>query len=191
MRVAQRAMLFAKATLILIMVPAAALGQRSGYATGGGDVSPTVFMTYFARVDGGQTYPELPLVVLWRGSPGWKDGRISGTSAPYNVFESELRQRRQHLLEMGLETARATVRVAFDPLARRVDIMGQELMLGNNNVVLVDSVDSTPTIVAVMQVNLVLEANEDFAEGLDALGRRTLILSRVLERSAGLLEFVR
>jgi hypothetical protein len=132
------------ACMIAIALALASLAaQRSGSSSGGGGTgraSDSVLGTWEAS--GQQNMDTLDLLVLWRGHPGWwakaTDIAVGGSD---------------HLHRLKADDAMLELR--FDPAARVVRVQGQTVSLGDNNVVMVDGVD-TPnrlTVVGTMRVD--------------------------------------
>jgi len=109
-------------------------GSRSTSGSAGAGttdiLSPVAAATYFLRP--GDKRPELQLLVIWRGAPGWfaegprsmrfrVDGRV-GTTTVVRFGAVELT-------------------VAHDPAKKTATIQGRTVELLDNNVVLVDEVD--------------------------------------------------
>ncbi len=96
-------------------------------------LSPTVVGAWFTHSDapGSNT---LDLLVLWRGSPGWflRGGSSGGSGGGDGTGRRSLSVRYDDLV----------LQVMFDGLARVVEIDGRNVPLNDDNVVLVDDVDS-------------------------------------------------
>jgi hypothetical protein len=94
-------------------------------------ISPVVKATWFTERRNGAT--QLDLLVLWRGTPGWfmqpggSGGRGGGPSRPQSAW---------------ITHGALTLTVEFDSSERVAVVQGQRLDLGDDNVVLVDEIDS-------------------------------------------------
>lgn len=167
--------------------PGLATGQMPGVAVEEGAISSTVFATVYARAEGGEPR-EIMLVVLWRGSPGWTEGPMRGTSRPSSAGRGG--QGRSNLLASAYRIGDVTLALSFDPAHRVVRIMEQEILLGDDNVVLVDSVDTA----AALRVAATLRIDPDVepASGVDrsGVGAATLDMASIINRSATLRGFV-
>lgn len=125
----------------------AAQTQNAGIA-GSGVLSPSVVASY----QGSGNMPTGPLtidlLVLWRGSPGWFDVRTStvGGGGSDGV----------HLVKV----ASRTLEIQFDSRARTVQVEGQVVALQQNNVLLLDEVDSPSgaKVAGVLRVDVTLSA---------------------------------
>jgi hypothetical protein len=122
-------------------------------------------VTWVARygADGGQA---LDLLVLWRGTPGWfAKGAGSGTSAGGNSesFHSTIRYG-------GLE-----LEVELQPQTRVATIQGKRIELRDDNVVLVDDVDSPggPSVVRTLRVDPELPRTDNGYPMIEAVLRRS------------------
>jgi hypothetical protein len=137
--------------------------QARGFTRGGGGtstarfVSPTVVASWSAHenyADGSKT----TLLVLWRGTPNWfsKRGRDGGSSGGSSFGSGGGGSSAyQYFSEGGL-----TFTLEFDYDKKIVKMLNQEISLKENNVVLVDFVDSAvgPTIVGYRWIDPALPA---------------------------------
>ena len=184
-------------TCLLVLVgPARAHSQHRGVVGGEGQVSPTTLVTYWARTDRGDgSTPEILLLVLCRGRPGWIGTQFIGSSAPFDARQADLRAARRHLLEaryqIGHERLEVTLTVSFDPQAKTVEILGEKHALGDHNVVLVDSVDTRAHVMRTLRVDPALIMERDFMPAEFSQQRRIIDIRKVLQRSRELLEFTR
>jgi len=136
-------------------------------------ISPVALVSWVARygADGGQT---LDLLVLWRGAPGWfATGSGSGTSSGGNSdsYHSTIRYG-------GLE-----LQLEFQTQTRTATIQGKRIELRDDNVVLVDEVDSPggPSVVRTLRVDPELPRTDNGYPMIEA----------VLRRSPAIVEFLR
>jgi hypothetical protein len=107
--------------------------RPNGGISGSGSLSPSVVATYEGRGNLPAGPVLLDLLVLWRGTPGWFDENNSaGVGGPDGV----------HRLAFG---SRA-VQLRFDSGARAVHVAGQVVALADDNVLLLDEVDSNQGI---------------------------------------------
>ncbi len=102
---------------------------------GGGNqmMSPVVFASWITGRQGSEP-EQLQLLVLWRGTPGWflRPGGSKVSSAGSGAGSHTT------IVQGGV-----TLTLDFDPEARVATIHGKRLELGEDNVVLVDEVDSS------------------------------------------------
>ena len=181
--------LMAAGLLVPVTWPGSAAGQRAGLVTVEGVLSPTVFATGYARAEGGVAR-EVVLVVLWRGKPGWTEGPIHGTSVPFDASPSELRTARRDLLEAGYRIGPVNLTLSFNPASRSIRVQDQEVNLGEDNVVLVDSVDAARSfrVVGTLRIDPAVVPETDLTR---AGGERpSLDLARLIGRSGALKDFL-
>jgi hypothetical protein len=137
--------------------PDAGRGSSSGSAV----VSPTVVAGWFTRRGGAEAV--LDLLVLWRGSPGWalRGGQAVGSSGGGTGQRQGMTIRRGDL----------SLHMAYDAAARSCEIEGQAMPLGDDNVVLVDGVDSRdgPRVVKTLRIDRALATTD----AVDAAIRRS------------------
>jgi hypothetical protein len=105
----------------------------------------------------------LDLLVLWRGAPGWflKDGHQSSSGGGDDRGHVNVRlEQAGVVLEINLDTQNGTARIA-----------GEELVLGDANVILVDGVDlpEGPKVVGTQYVD---PLTEPLPDGLYIILRR-------------------
>ena len=119
--------------------------------SGNGVVSPAVVGGWFTRRDGGGAH-WLDLLVLWRGSPGWfLRSTTSGGSGGGGAGSRR---------GMTVRRGDLSLYAAFEPGPRLFQIEDTTRPLGNDNVVLVDDVDSPtgPRIVKTLRIEPALGA---------------------------------
>lgn len=147
---------FATAFLAATLCWAAEVPQPKGVETSSGSrvVSPAVVASWIAHTEQGGP-PELELLVLWRGAPGWfmrtdssgSSGSISGRSGSDDQDRGLwVDQLNYGGLSLGLE---------FDRRAHTARVQGQEVSLGSANVILIDDVDqaSGPIVAGSLRVD--------------------------------------
>jgi hypothetical protein len=117
---------------LLFQTAAIVAATQTGNAAiaGSGLVSPSVVASYQASGNMPTGPLRIDLLVLWRGSPGWFDQRTSivGAGGSDGV----------HVVKL----ATRTLEIQFDSRARTVQVQGQVVALQQNNVLLLDEVDS-------------------------------------------------
>ena len=122
-----------------LVLPSCAGGQArsarssTNYAGGEHPVSPAVWTSWFAETEEGIPR-EVSLVVLWRGAPRWYSHINGGTTVmhpPESTSEALVSSFRFGDTELSL---------SFDPSTRIVRLLGQEIVLGEDNVIFVDQV---------------------------------------------------
>lgn len=122
-------------------------------SSGSGVVSPTVVASWVARTAPGGL-PELELLVLWRGTPGWfmradSSGSSGSVSTRSGGDDPDPGLLVEHLsyggIRLGLE---------FDRRNHTARLQYQEVTLGSSNVVLMDDVDaeSGPRVAGSLEV---------------------------------------
>ena len=119
----------------------------SGSTSGNPPVSPSVMATYMCRL-----YPdgrgELELLLLWRGTPGWfmrnsGGGSNGGSSAGWSASGGSSGAgggpvtRTEWITQGGL-----SLQIRFEPQSRKLWIQEREVAINEDNVVLIDDVDS-------------------------------------------------
>jgi hypothetical protein len=117
--------------------PPRRLPPPGGYASSGSTqpVSPVAMATWRTRYDHTGQHT-LDLVVVWRGQSGWylrpgpRRSSGGGNEAAFSVTS---------------EYGSVVLRLRLDMAPRVAEIQGQRVNLGDNNVVLVDSVDEPGT----------------------------------------------
>ena len=109
------------------------------FSTGNGPVSPAVVATFVWRSQPPGS-PELQLLVLWRGTPGWfmrgPNGYTQSGSGQAGVDESGPGVVVEHWSYAGTR-----LDLEFDPSKRAARVQDHEIALGSANVILVDDVD--------------------------------------------------
>ena len=95
-------------------------------------VSPVALATWRTRYDENDRHT-LELVVIWRGQPGWYLKRVGRRTESGGGNATKFNMTSQY---GGIE-----LNVEFDLTARVLRVQGKRVDLGENNVVLVDSVD--------------------------------------------------
>jgi hypothetical protein len=163
------------AILMLVALGPAMAQVRSSGATVDRVLSPRVVANWLSHPDESGAM-QLDLLVLWRGSPGWfavaegGAGERGGGGMESQAVRS-LRLRYGDI-DLGLE---------FRPETRVVVFLGEELVLGEANVVLVDAVDTSPHVIETTQVGstipdagrieLLLRRSPELVEYLDCEAR--------------------
>jgi hypothetical protein len=153
MRMLAGCLLFQTAAIV-----AATQTPNAGIA-GGGVLSPSVVASY----QGSGHMPTGPLtvdlLVLWRGSPGWFDERTSivGGGGSDGV----------HVVKVA---ARA-LEIQFDSRARTVQVQGQVVALQQNNVLLLDEVDSAggANVAGVLRVDATIWPSAGGGQNVDPI----------------------
>jgi hypothetical protein len=161
-----RAAASALALAALCAAPVTLTSQGRGFNRGGGGsstsrvASPTVvgsWMSHESWSDGVTT--KTTLLVLWRGKPGWfSKSSSSGSSGGGGASTGS-----QHLSYGGLN-----LDIEFDYDKSIAKILGQDISLAENNVVLVDFVDA-PGGATVVDRRWVAAAAPDQPSGPDAI----------------------
>jgi hypothetical protein len=119
----------------------ALLGRKEAHAESGSmAVSPAVVATSFASHSGGGT-PQLRLLVLWRGEPGWFVKPESAGSHETGSLSSSAGRTGMDRAVSRIEMAGVVLEAELDVPGRRARLGSQELDLGDANVALVDGVD--------------------------------------------------
>jgi hypothetical protein len=108
-------------------------------------VSPSAVMTWATKRDHDNVHT-LALLVIWKGSEGWYsrgDLRNSSGGAAERWFEYTIR-------DGGLN-----LKVRFDAVNRIAEMLGRKLALRDDNVILVDGVDSRsgPKVVGTLRID--------------------------------------
>jgi hypothetical protein len=106
-------------------------------------ISPVTAATYFFRP--GDNRPELQLLVLWRGAPGWF---LAGPSS------MSVRQGGRVGTTTVVRFGAVELTLALDPAKKTATIQGKTVELLDNNVVLVDEVDRPGGGVVVEQLRV-------------------------------------
>ena len=121
--------------------------RSSGTQMASNGASSTVVSSYVAREG------RLILLVLWRGSPAWLagGGGISSSSGGGGGGRTSL----------TFTFGGLTFDVEVDDTAGLARVLGQQIVLKDANVVLVDNVDVKPTIVRLEQVDPVVPVTGD------------------------------
>jgi hypothetical protein len=109
------------------MVVVLILALQVATTSGGGDISPSAFVSYQAHGAPQGPY-ELDLLVIWRSAPGLFRGRDASSSIDVTG----------HLGLHSLATRQGTYALHFDGRKRTVAVEGVETPLGDANVVLVE-----------------------------------------------------
>ncbi len=122
--------------------------RSSGTQAASNDVSSTVVASALARNG------HLVLLVLWRGSPAWLAGGRGNSSGGGGGGGHT----RLQLTFGGL-----SFDVDVDDIADVARVLGQQISLKDANVVLVDNVDSKPTIVRIKLVDATVPESADAA----------------------------
>ena len=133
------------ACFLAIWVVSPMLPQSNGGGAAALMLSPTVVATWFADQPEGAERVQLRLLVLWRGTPAWflvGGGEVQGGSYRTNG--------QQQTIQYG----NVFLRLSFDPKERVAIIQGKRVELKDDNVVLVDDVDSPagPRVVSTMRL---------------------------------------
>jgi hypothetical protein len=141
------------AALISALSPVHA--QRGPIFMGGTDlvVSSTVVASWIAHHDnGGPT--QLDLLVLWRGTPGWFTRAGGGGGSNGGSTSRDGTQ----VVTMGINYGNIHYDLALDLQARRVTVGTREIVLGSNNVLLIDDVDreAGARVVGMQQIDPVI-----------------------------------
>lgn len=127
------------------------------YMQGGGGLSPRVRATWFA--EGRDDTADLLLLVLWRGTPGWQNAPHHGSGQLPPRSSEGAPERRGAVPSPIVHTTRiGTVEfgIDFDLDSRTVRLIGEEVALGDRNVILVDRIDGAggpPRIVSVLRID--------------------------------------
>jgi hypothetical protein len=120
-------------------------------------LSPTVFATWYTSRDTADA--RLDLVVLWRGEPEWHNGDTDVGGSENMCPDSE--DRCLGLVHGQFRIGDIEFELLYDRPTRTARILGEELALGDANVVLVDRIDGVggfPTIVGVLTVPVELSS---------------------------------
>jgi hypothetical protein len=131
---------------------------RSGSSSGSAVVSPTVVAGWFTRRDGPAAM--LDLLVLWRGSPAWAlRGNQAGGSSGGGAGQRQ---------GMTIRRGDLALHAVYDAAARTCEIEGRVVPLGDDNVVLVDDVDSRdgPRVVKTLRIDRALVTTDGVAAAI-------------------------
>ena len=171
-----------------LVLPSCANGQArtawpsTNYAFGEHPVSPTAWASWFAETEDG-TPREVALVVLWRGAPRWYshiDGGTTGMHPPESTSEPLVSSFRFGDTELSL---------SFNPSTRVARLLGQEVVLGDDNVIFVDQVGHpgmSPEIVGTARIDLRLSPS-----GANPRGTPHRQISEILRHSPEVQAFLR
>src|SRR5688500_11061362 len=150
------AVALAAAFLAATLCGAAEKPRAENVGTSGGSrlVSPAVVATWIARTEP-RGLPELELLVLWRGTPGWHlraatSGGTSRVSSQSGGGGHEGGLHVHHLSFGGIDLS-----LEFDQRKRVARMQGKVVELASANVILVDEVDGAygPRIERTLQVD--------------------------------------
>jgi hypothetical protein len=161
--------------ILVALCPAMAQTVRSSGATVDRVLSPRVVANWLSHPDKSGEL-QLDLLVLWRGSPGWfaaAGGGGGGGMMSQGRGASALQSLRVHYGDVDLELAVHPERVAV--------FQDGEISLGAANVILIDTVDTSPQVVGTTQVDptipdsgrieFVLRRSPELVEYLDCEAR--------------------
>jgi hypothetical protein len=186
------------AALMLSQIPAG-----TGSTSGTPPVSPSVMATYMCRLER-DGRGELELLLLWRGTPGWftrnnLGGSYGGTSSSWGGSAAggggALATHTLSITQGGVN-----LQIRFEPQTRKLWIQEREVAINDDNVVLVDDVDSSngPQIVRTLRIDPSFTAvSEPLPPGYPLRpggDRMRMVAPRVqefLRRSAEVVEFLR
>jgi hypothetical protein len=168
---------------VVIAIAHAITIQGQVISAGGGTqaISPAVVATILTRQERDKP-PELELLVLWRGTPGWfmqaqggGGGMSSGGNGGGGIGDGGRGPVYQRMFFGSL-----SFELEFDPQKQTAKIQGREVSLQNANVILVDDVDSAggPQILGTRWVEPHLAAGPMGVES-------------IIQRSPELFEFLR
>jgi hypothetical protein len=122
-------------------------------------LSQTVYATWLAQRRG-KNRPDFEVLILWRGSPGWRE--VSSFSGSGTESMAPCRSGgRQQLgpYESALRVGDVTLEFRLDRARNEIQIARRTLSLSEANVILVDSIDArlgAPRVAATLKLNLVL-----------------------------------
>ncbi|HEY2796915.1 MAG TPA: hypothetical protein VGK26_03420 [Thermoanaerobaculia bacterium] len=117
---------------------AAAAPESGGGESGSPPVSAGVVATWFAS-HAGDAAPELDLLILWRGAPGWfLKPHTGGKKETGSMSSSHGRPER---VTARAEMAGVVLEAELDVARRHARVGPHEIDLGESNVVLIDGVD--------------------------------------------------
>jgi len=166
-------------TLSVVCTCVALVGaQQSGTFSSSGGAGPltrSVIATWAGQGSPTSGGVRIDVLVLWRGKPGWPERLgISGMGAGGSEHAHIVKRRGEDFL-----------RLTVDPKTRQVRLGGQELPLGDGNVVLVDDADlpGAAHIVDVLRVDPVVTAERS--------GPTAEPVTALVKASSALFEFVR
>jgi hypothetical protein len=139
--------------LIAAIVASVASTQQQPLATssGGGELSASVSATWTAHGPPPNGPWTLDLLVLWRGAPGW--WQTTGIGLGMGGDMNAANQTR--LITHSVPVATRRIELQFNPQTRVARLEGQLFAVGENNVLLIDDVDSATRlrIVGGLRVN--------------------------------------
>lgn len=117
-------------------------------------MSPTVVATWIARTEP-RKLPELELLVLWRGAPGWFLRADSSGSSSRISTRSGRTEEDHGLVVSHLSLGGIDLNLEFDRRKHLARVDGNEVALEADNVLLVDDVDGEdgPRIERTLQVD--------------------------------------
>jgi hypothetical protein len=125
--------------------------EAVGGSSGSPVLSPTVVATFIIRTPPKGT-PELELLVLWRGTPGWfmREGSSESSSSGVSLGPGESGIVVERLSYGGIQ-----LDLEFERGKRIARIQGREIALDTANVILVDDVDGSagPQVAGSLQVD--------------------------------------
>lgn len=172
---------FGRAALAVVLTAAGGIALATPAESGGGEsgsplVSPAVVATYFAS-HAGDAAPELDLLILWRGAPGWFVKPHSEGSKQTGSSRSS--GGRPERVTARAEMAGVVLEAELDVARRHARVGPHEIDLGESNVVLIDGVDEEGgfRLAGLLRVDPAFPSSPDLAP--------------VLARSADVVAFLR
>jgi hypothetical protein len=155
-----------RAAFVLLATLGWSTGPRpEGVETSSGShpVSAAVVATWIVRTEP-RASPELDLLVLWRGEPGWFMAEGAGESRSGTMSATGEDNRGIVVEHLAYGDVRLTFE--FDQRKRTARVQDQEVTLGSANVILVDEVDGEtgPRVAGSLEVDpLYPDTPEDIA----------------------------